>query len=115
MKRRTVSTLRASNVPLQIEHILPRSRGGTDRASNLTLACEPCNMARGTRTAEEYGHPEVEEQAKQPLKDATAVNATRWLLFERLQGLGLPLEKGTGGRTQWNRTRRRMPKTRLCG
>jgi 5-methylcytosine-specific restriction endonuclease McrA len=101
----------ASNVPLQIEHILPRSRGGTDRASNLTLACEPCNTAKGTRTAAEFGHAEVEAQAKQPLKDAAAVNATRWLLFERLQGLGLPLETGTGGRTQWNRTRRRMPKT----
>jgi hypothetical protein len=96
---------------LQIEHVLPRSRGGTDRASNLTLACEPCNTAKGTRTAAEFGHAEVEAQAKQPLKDAAAVNATRWLLFERLQGLGLPLETGTGGRTQWNRTRRGMPKT----
>ena len=101
----------ATGVPLQIEHVLPRSRGGTDRASNLTLACEPCNTAKGSRTAAEYGHPEVEAQAKQPLKDAAAVNATRWLLFERLQRLGLPLETGTGGRTQWNRTRRGLPKT----
>src|SRR5215468_12043596 len=101
----------ATGVPLQIEHILPRSRGGTDRASNLTLACEPCNTAKGSRTAAEFGHPQVEAQAKQPLKDAAAVNATRWLLVERLQGLGLPLETGTGGRTQWNRTRRGMPKT----
>jgi hypothetical protein len=45
------------------------------------------------------------------LKDAAAMNATRWLLFERLQVLGLPLETGTGGRTQWNRTRRGIPKT----
>jgi len=108
---RACAYCRATNVPLQIEHVLPRSRGGTDRASNLTLACEPCNTAKGTRTAAEYGHAEVEAQAKQPLKDAAAVNATRWLLFERLQGLGLPLETGTGGRTQWNRTRRGMPKT----
>ena len=98
-------------MPLQIEHILPRSRGGSKRASNLTLAGEPCNLAKGARTAAEYGHAEVEAQAKQPLKDAAAVNATRWLLCERLQALGLPLETGTGGRTQWNRTRRGMPKT----
>ena len=83
--------------------------------SNLTLACEPCNTAKGTRTAAEYGHPEVEAQAKQPLKDVAAVNATRWALFERLKALGLPLEVGTGGRTQWNRTRRGIPKTRLPG
>ena len=101
----------ATRVPLQIEHVLPRSRGGTDRASNLTLACEPCNTAKGTRTAAEFGHPEVEAQAKQPLKDAAAVNATRWVLFERLQALGVPLETGTGGRTQWNRQRRGIPKT----
>ena len=98
-------------MPLQIEHVLPSSRGGTNRASNLTLACEPCNTAKGNQTAAEFGHPEVEAQAKQPLKDAAAVNATRWVLFERLQALGLPLETGTGGRTQWNRTRRGIPKT----
>ena len=96
----------ATKVPLQIEHILPRSRGGSNRASNLTLACEPCNTAKGTRTAGEFGHAEVEAQARQPLKDAAAVNATRWMLFERLQGTELPLETGTGGRTQWNRTKR---------
>ena len=101
----------ATHVPLQIEHTLPRSRGGTDRASNLALACEPCNIAKGTKTAAEFGHPEVEAQAKQPLKDAAAVNATRWQLFGRLQAVGLPLETGTGGRTQWNRVQRGLPKT----
>ncbi len=45
----------ATNVPLQIEHIVPKSRGGSNRASNLTLACEPCNQRKGNRTAEEYG------------------------------------------------------------
>lgn len=73
----------ATGVPLQIEHTLPRSRGGSNRASNLTLACEPCNIAKGTKTAAEFGYPGVEEVARQPLKDATAVNATRWALFER--------------------------------
>ena len=37
------------NVPLQIEHIIARARGGTDRTSNLTLSCEPCNTAKGAR------------------------------------------------------------------
>jgi hypothetical protein len=55
--------------------------------------------------------PEVEVYARQPLKDTAAVNATRLLLFERLQSQGLPLETGTGGRTQWNRERRSIPKT----
>jgi 5-methylcytosine-specific restriction endonuclease McrA len=99
-------------VPLGIEHIVPKKgRGGTDRVSNLALACRPCNQAKGNRTAAEYGHPEVQARAKQPLRDAAAVNATRWALFHRLNALGVPLETGTGGRTKWNRTVRRLPKT----
>ncbi|MBO0739211.1 MAG: HNH endonuclease, partial [Alphaproteobacteria bacterium] len=30
----------AAGVPLQIEHIHPRSRGGSDGVANLTLCCE---------------------------------------------------------------------------
>lgn len=100
----------ATGVPLQIEHIVPKARHGSDRASNLTLACEPCNQRKGTQTAAEFGHPEVQAQAKLPLRDAAAANVTRWALYGRLRALGLPVETGTGGRTKWNRTRRGLPK-----
>ncbi len=98
-------------VPLQIEHIIPKARGGSNRVSNLTLACAPCNTAKGTQTADEFGHSTVQRQAKAPLKDAAAVNATRWALFHRLSAIGLPVEVGTGGRTKWNRSQRGLPKT----
>jgi 5-methylcytosine-specific restriction endonuclease McrA len=101
---------KATGVPLQIEHITPKVRGGSNRVSNLTLACEPCNTAKGTQTAAEFGHPEVQAQAQRPLKDAAAVNASRWALYRRLQATGLPVEVGTGGRTKWNRTQRGLPK-----
>jgi 5-methylcytosine-specific restriction endonuclease McrA len=39
----------ARDVPLQIDHILCRASGGTDRASNLTLACQACNVKKGTQ------------------------------------------------------------------
>ncbi len=100
-----------TGVPLQVEHIIPRTRGGTNRVSNLTLACEPCNQRKGAMTAEEFGYPDVQEHAKKSLRDAAAVNATRWALYERLQATGLPVETGTGGRTKWNRTRRGLAKT----
>jgi len=95
----------ASNTPLQVEHIVPRARGGSDRVANLTLACEPCNTRKGTQTAIEFGHPDVQAQARRPLKDATAVNTTRWAMYQRLVATGLPVEVGTGGRTKYNRTR----------
>ena len=100
-----------TDVPLEVEHIVPRARGGSNRVSNLTLACEPCNKKKGTQAAAEFGHPEVQAQAKRPLKDAAAMNATRWALFSRLQATGLPVETGTGARTKWNRTTRQLPKT----
>jgi hypothetical protein len=66
---------------------------------------------KGTQTAAEFGFPLIQAQAKAPLTDAAAVNATRWALYRRLLAGGLTLETGTGGRTQWNRTRRGLPKT----
>jgi hypothetical protein len=101
----------AENVTLQIEHIIPRARGGSNRVSNLTLACGKCNQKKGTRTAAEFGYPQIEKQAKASLRDAAAVNATRWKLYHRLEELGLPVETGSGGLTKYNRTIRGLAKT----
>ena len=109
--QRTCVYCGTKGVPLQVEHITPKARGGSDRVSNLTMACEACNLRKGTRTAAEFGFPEVQQQAKQPLRDAAAVNTTRWALLQRLHATGLPVETGTGGRTKWNRTQRGLPKT----
>jgi hypothetical protein len=49
-------------------------------------------------------------QAQTPLKDAAALNATRWALWCRLQETGLPVEAGTGGRTKYNRLRLGCPR-----
>ena len=112
---------------LEVEHETPRSRGGTDRVSNLAIACDTCNDAKGKRTPEEWAEAlrdsqkaidlarvancsRVRVQSKAPLKDAAAVNATRWALWRRLSGLGLPVEAGSGGRTKFNRARLGLPK-----
>ena len=99
-----------NNVPLQVEHIIPKSRGGSDRVTNLTIACQKCNQRKGNLTAEEFGHPQVQEQAKKPLKDAAALNTMRWEIYRCLQANGLPIEIGTGGRTKFNRVRHGLPK-----
>ena len=102
---RTCVYCQKTGVPLQVEHLIPRARGGSDRVSNLTLACGPCNQQKGTQTAAEFGFPQIQAQAQIPLKDAAAVNATRWALYYHLGATGLPVETGTGGRTKYNRTR----------
>ncbi len=99
-----------SNVPFEIDHVQPRSRGGSDRVSNLVLVCHECNASKANQTASEYGHPAVEAQAKVPLRDAAAVNATSYLLCDSLRSLGLPLTAWSGGRARWNRRRFSIPK-----
>jgi len=105
------------NVPLQVEHIHPKTQGGTNRISNLCLACEKCNLKKGAQNIEQFlaKKPEVLKrilsQVKRPLKDATAVNSTRWALFNRLKETGLPVSTGSGGLTKFNRPRLNLPKT----
>lgn len=98
------------NVPLEVEHIQPRSRGGANRPSNLTLACVPCNKAKANQHIKDFlcDRPKLLEhilsQAKRPLADTAAVNSTRWALFNALKDLGLSVTTGTGGQTKYNRT-----------
>lgn len=105
----------AKDVPLQIEHIHPRSKGGSNRVSNLTLACECCNQKKDDKPVEEFlrEKPKILEKikkgAKQPLKDAAAVNSTRNKLVELASNL-LPTKTATGGQTKYNRCRLGLPK-----
>ena len=106
----------ATGIPLEIDHVQPRAKGGSDRVSNLVIACHSCNQAKGEQPLEAFlaDHPEVlrrvQAQRKAPLGDAAVVNATRWALYERLKASGLPVETGSGGLTKWNRTKRGLPK-----
>jgi 5-methylcytosine-specific restriction endonuclease McrA len=99
------------DVPLEIEHIQPKSRNGSDRVSNLTLACRACNQAKGNQAVSDFlaNKPDlfksILNQAKAPLRDAAAVNSTRWALFNSLKQTGLTVTTGTGGQTKFNRFR----------
>lgn len=120
------------DLPLQIEHVVPRNPKygvkGTNRVSNLTLACDGCNKVKGNLQPTVWleklqvskkpkdvlrakNLPGVLKKIKQPLKDAAAVNSTRWALFHQLEETGLPVETGSGGLTKFNRTKQSLPKT----
>ena len=123
----------AQGVPLQIEHIQPKARGGSNRISNLTLACGGCNSKKAALPVEVCAaqavcpgsardttkflakKPErlkrILAQVRRPLKDAAAVNATRWALVKRLKATGLVVETASGGKTKFNRNRLGIPKT----
>ena len=119
----------AENIPLEVEHIQPKSKGGSNRVSNLTLACRPCNQTKGNQEIEQFlsGKTNILKkilgQAKKPLKKddpplpplgkgggSASVNSTRWKLYEELNKI-LPVEVGTGGLTKFNRTCQNLTKT----
>ena len=63
-------------VPLQVEHIHARASGGTDRPSNLGIACQPCNQKKAAGDIRHFlkNSPgrlaRIQAQAKRAPKDA---------------------------------------------
>ena len=105
------------DVPFQVEHIHPRAKGGSDSITNLALSCEKCNTKKGTKDIKDFLKKDpsklekILKQAKRPLADAAAVNATRLALLEVLKATGLPVETGSGGLTKFNRSQQKLEKT----
>ncbi len=98
-----------SGVPLEIEHVIPKSKGGTDKISNLTIACVPCNQRKGNKFIDEFlkGKPallsKIKGQLNIPLKEASAVNAMKDKLFLTLSQFNLPTFKWSAALTKFNR------------
>lgn len=77
-----------TEVPFEVEHIIPPGRiglGGSDRVSNLTIACHDCNQKKSNMTAAEFGHPEVQILAQKSMKDAAFMNIVRTKLVDILR------------------------------
>lgn len=105
----------ATDTPLNIDHVVPRARGGANTVSNLVLACVGCNQQKGAQPVDVFVQSparltRILAQIKRPLQDAAAVNATRWALANDLKATGLPVELATGGRTKFNRKILGVPK-----
>jgi len=96
------------DVPLEIEHIVPKSRGGSNSVSNLTISCHDCNQKKGNMTAAEFGSPQIQEKAKKTLKAAAFMNAIRWKLVNML-GCGYTY----GYITKCNRIKRGLEKSHI--
>jgi hypothetical protein len=83
----------AENVPLEVEHISPMGKGGSDRVSNLALACRKCNQKKADQDLNKFlvNKPDLAKKiltrSKTPLKDAAAVNADRFGLMESFEGV----------------------------
>ncbi|MCC5615273.1 HNH endonuclease [Nostoc sp. CHAB 5836] len=105
------------DITFQVEHIHPRAKGGSNSITNITLSCEKCNIKKGTKDIKEFLKKDptkleiILKQAKRPLTDAAAVNATSFALLFALKATGLPVETGSGGLTKFNRSQQKIPKS----
>ena len=72
---------------LKIDHIVPKSKEGSNRVSNLTMAGRDCNSTK----------------TKTPLNNAAAVNSSRAALTRSLDLFNLPATFSSGGQTKFNR------------
>ncbi|WP_071517982.1 HNH endonuclease [Geitlerinema sp. PCC 9228] len=62
---------------LTVDHVLPRSRGGTDTWENVVTACTTCNGRKGNRTPEEAKMP-LRTQPKAPVHPVLAFAEEFW-------------------------------------
>ena len=105
----------------EIEHMLPKSRGGSNRIDNLTLSCHECNQKKDTLTAEEFikqALPAKKAAAKlkqlpnekRLFKYMTQMNTTRWALYNAINEKYPNVEMTYGYITKYNRIKADLPK-----
>jgi len=106
---------------LNIDHKHPRAKGGSDRLANLTLSCRRCNEDKNATLLPDWLRQVKKSKSKlnitrakrlpgiiankvNSLRDAAAVNATRYKIGDIVKSSGLPVTFWSGGRTKKNRT-----------
>src|SRR4029077_14770818 len=104
-------------LPLEAEHIVPKTGGGSKRVSNLTVACRKCNQRKGSQPIHAFLADDpsrlsrILSHTKKPLSSAAAVNVTRTAINRVVYATGLEVQCSSGGRTKFNRTQLGIPKT----
>lgn len=95
---------------LEVDHIIPRSRGGAFTPDNLVVSCHDCNQRKGNKTAEEFGYPEIQQKVKKSLKAAARTQAGK---NATLQGLAeiAPISLTYGYVTKLDRRKMGLSKT----
>jgi 5-methylcytosine-specific restriction endonuclease McrA len=75
---------RPGSAELTIDHVVPRSQGGTSRWDNCVLACVPCNARKANRTPAEAGMRLQKRPVRpswKPLYASNGVRIASWSKF----------------------------------
>ncbi len=103
----------------ELDHIVPRSAGGTDRVSNLVVSCHDCNIAKSNMSVEKFLAEDpgklraIGRIRRAPLAGAAQMNVIIPTLINRLEDLGFAVSRHDSYTTSWTRGRLGVPKTRV--
>ena len=103
----------------ETDHIVPRSRGGANRVSNLVVCCQDYNIEKDSRPVEEFlsDRPArlaaVRRIQRAGLADASQMNIIVPELLRRLEQMGMPVTSHDAYTTSWTRSRLEVPKTHV--
>lgn len=70
-----------SRKQLTLDHVIPRSKGGTNTWDNVVAACSPCNARKGDRTPHDAGL-KLARQPKPPMHPTVAFAEQFWQQFQ---------------------------------
>ena len=54
------------NTPLEVEHIIPKSRGGSNRVDNLCISCRTCNQKKEIKLQKNLGIQTFKSKLRNP-------------------------------------------------
>lgn len=66
---------------LNVDHVVPKSRGGRDTWDNLVISCRDCNLEKGKRTPDEAGMRLLRAPAKPGWSTAAHIALTTRMPF----------------------------------
>ena len=98
----------------EIDHIVPRSKGGTDSVNNLTATCRSCNEKKSNLTLKAFGKLMNKDyshlEPKKLPKDAAIVQSARNYMVKEITKLVPDTTTHDAWRTKYNRDELGLPK-----
>ena len=101
---------------METDHVIPRSRSGSNRIDNLVLACHDCNIRKGNLSLEEFLGSNIDRISiiksgmKQSLADAAHTNILLPRIVDDLTKNGYDVVTHDAATTAWNRKQLKVPK-----
>ena len=97
-----------TGIKLNVDHVIPESKGGTYSVGNLVTSCIPCNKAKDKLDLNQFVKDRtklaaIKANLKKPLKDTAYVNILRKKLMSMIENYGLLCLFGDGATTKFNR------------